>query len=295
LATRMVAEGCDVRGIARRAVRSFPVQVIQLGPVDGSTDWGAALAGVDVVVHLAARTHAIRERGGGKLADYRPINVEGTRRLAEEAGQSGVRRLIFVSSVKVNGERTLHRPFSVGDEPAPEDAYGISKWEAERVLAEVARKAGFDSVVIRPPMVYGPGARGNFARLCRAVGRGFVLPLGAVDNRRSLVALDNLVDLIARCVAHPAAAGNTFLVSDGEDLSTPELIRRIAKAIGTEPRLFPVPLNVLRLAGLLTGRKAEVDRLLGSLQVDIHHTRQTLDWDPPLTVDQGLHRAVAQA
>lgn len=297
LSTRMVAEGYDIMGIARASVGSpeLPVEVFRVGAVDGSTDWRDALAGVDTVVHLAARTHAVRERGGGDLADYRPVNVDGTRRLAEAAVRSGVRRLVFVSSIKVNGERTSTRPFLAGDRPSPEDAYGISKWEAEQALAEVAVNAGLEAVVVRPPLVYGPGVKGNFARVCQAVRRGLVLPLGAVDNRRSLVALDNLVDLIVRCVAHPAAAGQTFLVSDGEDLSTTELIRRIGQAMGTEVRLLPVPPNLLRLAGRMTGRNSEVGRLLGSLQVDIEHTRQTLDWEPPVTVDQGLQRAVSGA
>jgi nucleoside-diphosphate-sugar epimerase len=293
----MLAEGYHVRGIVRRAVNlpAFPMEVIQVGTVDGSTDWRQALAGVDVVIHLAARTHAVRERRGGDLADYRLVNVDGTRRLAEAAAQSGVRRIVFVSSIKVNGERTSGRPFQAGDVPAPEDAYGISKWEAEQVVAEVAGRAGLESVVIRPPLVYGPGAGGNFARLCQAIRRGFVLPLGAVDNRRSLVALDNLVDLIVSCVAHTAAPGGTFLVSDGEDISTPDLIRRIAEAMGTRARLLPVSPNVLRVAGHLTGRNAEIGRLLGSLQVDIEDTRQILDWAPAVTLDQGLQRALAGA
>lgn len=295
LAMRMLAEGYDVRGIVRRAIdlQAPPLEFVQVGTVNGSTQWLEALAGVDAVVHLAARTHAVHEHGEGDLADYRPVNVDGTARLAEAAALSGVRRFVFVSSIKVNGERTTSAPFSVTDRPAPEDAYGISKWEAEQVVAEVAGKTGLELVVVRPPLVYGQGAKGNFARLCNTVRRGVVLPFGAVDNRRSLVALDNLVDLLMRCVAHPAAAGQTFLLSDGEDLSTPDLIRRIADAIGTKARLLPVPPKVLRMAGRVTGRSVEIGRLLNSLQVDIGHTRQTLDWTPPVTVDKGLQRAVS--
>ena len=295
LAKRLVAEGYHVRGLVRRMVSlpGLPLEVVQVGAVDGSTDWGKSLAGIDVVVHLAARTHAVRERGEGDLADYRPVNVDGTRRLAEAAAQSGVRRLVFVSSIKVNGERTTSRPFLAGDRPAPQDAYAISKWEAEQVVYEVAGSAGLEAVVVRPPLVYGPGAKGNFARLCRAVRRGVPLPFGSVDNRRSLVALDNLVDLLVRCVGHHAAPGQTFLVSDGDDLSTPDMIRRIAQAMDKNALLLPVPSNLLRTAGRLTGREAELDRLLGWLQVDQEHTRQTLDWVPPVTVDQALQRAVA--
>jgi nucleoside-diphosphate-sugar epimerase len=295
LAMRLLAEDYRARGLVRRAGRfpGLPLDVMPVGAVDGSTDWSESLAGVDVVVHLAARTHAVRERNGGDIADYRPTNVDGTRRLAEAAAESGVRRLVFVSSIKVNGERTSTRPFRAGDRPAPEDAYGWSKWEAEQVVAEVASKTGLETVVVRPPLVYGPGAKGNFARLCKAVRRGFVLPLGAVKNRRSLVAVDNLVDLLVRCITHPAAPGQTFLVSDGEDLSTPELIRRIARAMGKRAPMLPVPVILLRTAGWLTGTGAEVGRLLGSLQVDMEHTRQALNWEPPVTVDQGVEEAVA--
>jgi nucleoside-diphosphate-sugar epimerase len=297
LAKRLVAEGYHVRGLVRRAVSlpGLPLEVAQVGTVDGATDWGESMAGIDVVVHLAARTRAVRERGRGDLADYRPVNVDGTRRLAEAAAQSGVRRLVFVSSLKVNGDTTSSRPFQASDRPAPQDAYGISKWEAEHVVGEVAGKTGLETVVVRPPLVYGSGAKGNFARLCSAVRKGIPLPFGSVDNRRSLVALDNLVDLLVRCVAHPAAPGQTFMVSDGEDLSTPELIRRLARTMGTTARLLPVPPSALHMLGRLLGRGTDVARLVGSLQVDIEHTRQTLDWAPPVTVDQGLHRAVARA
>jgi nucleoside-diphosphate-sugar epimerase len=294
LVARLLADGRAVRRITRRPPDTPAVDEdwCFVGAVDHSTDWRAPLTGVDVVVHLAARTHVVGERGGGKLVDYRPLNVDGTRRLAEGAARSGVRRLVFVSSIKVNGERTTQRPYTAKDPPRPVDAYGISKWEAEQALWETASATGLEVVVVRPPLVYGLGARGNFARLCNAVRRGLVLPLGAVKNRRSLVALDNLVDLLAVCASHPAAPGETFLVSDGEDLSTPELVRRMASAMRAEARLLSVPPTALRLAGRIAGRTAEVKRLLGSLQVDSTHTRWTLRWEPPLTVDQGLAAAV---
>ena len=296
LVARLLARGEAVRGAVRGPTPTdAQCELVQVGAVDGSTDWREALAGADSVIHLAARTHSLGERGGGSLADYRSLNVEGTRRLAESAAETGVRRLVFLSSIKVNGERTFERPFTAWDPPAPEDAYGISKWEAEQALAEVSARTGLETVVLRPPLVYGPGVRANFARLIRGVQRGVPLPLGAVNNRRSLVGLDNLLDLLLRCVEHPAAAGQTFLVSDGEDLSTPELIRRLARAMERRARLFPLPLAVLRMAGQLTGRSAEMSRLLTSLQVDIEHTRDTLDWSPPVSVDEGLKRAVAGA
>jgi nucleoside-diphosphate-sugar epimerase len=301
LAMRLLADGGEVVGIGRRRRdrredrRELPLEIMDVGGIDGDTDWGESLANVGTVVHLAGRTHAVRDRGRENLSEYRGVNVDGTRSLAEAAGRAGVRRFVFVSSIKVNGERTSNRPFMAGDPPAPEDAYGISKWEAEQAVAEVAARVGFEAVVVRPPLVYGPGATGNFARLCRAVRRGYVLPLGAVDNRRSWIALDNLVDVIVRCVDHPSAPDQIFLVADGEDLSTPEWIRRIALSMRVRARLLAVPPRVLRTAGLLIGRNAEIDRLLGSLQVDIGYTRRILGWVPPLTVEQGLQAAVQGA
>lgn len=266
---------------------------MEVGDIGPATDWTTVLNGVDCVVHLAARAHVMDDSAPEPLAAYREVNVAGTRRLAEQAAAAGVRRLVMVSSIKVNGERTAPgAPFLFSDPPAPEDAYGLSKWEAEQALWLVAAETGLEVVVVRPPLVYGPGARGNFQRLLRWVARGLPLPLGAVENRRSLVALDNLVDLLRVCIDHPAATGQTFLVSDGEDLSTPELIRRLAAAMGRKPRLLPVPPALLRLGGWLLGRSGEVARLLGSLQVDIAHTREILGWTPPISVQEGLRRTV---
>lgn len=280
---RVAREGQAVRGVPAVAV----------GDIGQDTDWSAALTGVDCLVHCAARVHVMAETVADPLAAFRAVNVAGTRRLAEQAAAAGVRRLVFVSSIKVNGERTAPgAPFLVSDPPVPEDAYAISKWEAEQALRRVAAATGLEVVVVRAPLVYGPGAGGNFARLLRLVARGVPLPLGAVDNRRSMLALDNLVDLLIHCVDHPAAAGKTFLAADGEDLSTPELIRRLAAALGRPARLLPVPPALLRLGGRLLGRAAEMERLLGSLQVDISHMRETLQWQPPVSVDEGLRRAV---
>lgn len=261
--------------------------------VSARTDWRGALAGCDTVIHAAARVHVMNKDAGNDLAAFREINVSGTRRLAEQAAAGGVRRFVYVSSIKVNGESTVPgRPFRACDAPAPVDAYGISKLEAEQALQQVALATGMEFVIVRPPLVYGPGVRANFAALVRLVRRGVPLPLAAIDNRRSLVALDNLVDLLAHCLEAPQARGRVLLISDGQDLSTPELIRGIAAAAGVPARLFPCPPEILRLLGSLTGRSAAVERLCGSLQVDISETRDLLGWQPPVDVAEALRRAV---
>ena len=235
----------------------------------------------------------MHETESDALAAYRAVNVDGSRRLAEQAAAAGVRRLVFLSSIGVLGVHTNGRgPFIVSDEPNPVENYAISKCEAEQVLWAVAANTGMEVVVLRPPLVYGPGVKGNFLRLLRWVARGVPLPLGAVQNQRSLVGLDNLVDLLIRCVDHPAAAGQTFLVSDGQDLSTPELIRQLARAMHKSPRLIPVPVPLLRLAGRALGKQAEVDRLVGSLQIDSSFTRETLGWVPPVSVEAGMQTMV---
>jgi nucleoside-diphosphate-sugar epimerase len=233
---------------------------------------------------------------GDAVAAYEVVNVEGSRRLAEQAAAAGVQRLVYLSSIKVNGEQTaLGAPFLRSDTPAPQDAYGVSKSEAEQALWEISAKTGLEIVVVRPPLVYGPGVKGNLARLLKLVRLGLPLPLGAVQNMRSLIGRDNLVDLLIRCVDHPEAAGQTFLVSDGEDLSTPDLIRHMATAMGRSARLFPVPVSLLRLAGGALGKRAEIDRLVGSSQIDSSHTRQVLSWAPPVSVQEGIRRMVQGA
>ena len=235
LCHRLMELNHSVRSAVRSLHSSFSssgVEPIPVGNLDSTTDWSSALAGVDCVIHCAARAHVMYETESDALAAYRAVNVAGTQRLAEQAAAAGVKRLVYLSSIKVNGEQTaLGAPFLFSDAPVPEDPYGVSKWEAEQALWEVSSKTGLELVVIRPPLVYGPRVKGNFLRLLRWVSRGLPLPLGAVQNQRSLVGLDNLVDLLIRCVDHPAAAGQTFLVSDGQDLSTPELIRQLADAM----------------------------------------------------------------
>jgi nucleoside-diphosphate-sugar epimerase len=269
---------------------------IAVGNISSRTDWTAAFAGVDCVIHCAARAHVMNEVGGDALALYRAVNVDGSQRLAEEAANAGVRRLVYLSSIKVNGEQTAFgEPFLFSDTPAPEDPYGFSKWEAEQALWDISAKTGLEVVVVRPPLVYGPGVKGNLARLLNLVRSGLPLPLGAVQNKRSLIGLDNLVDLLIRCVDHPAAAGQTFLVSDGEDLSTPDLIRHMAVAMGRSTRFFPVPVSLLRLAGSALFKRAEIERAVGSLQIDSGHTRQILGWTPPVSVQEGIRRMVQGA
>lgn len=259
-----------------------------------TTDWSDALAGVDVVVHTAARVHMMNDHALDPLTEFRIVNVEGTLNLARQAAAIGVKRFVFISSIKVNGEGARTGiPYTPDDSPAPEDAYGISKAEAEAGLKLVSQETGMEVVVIRPPLVYGPGVKGNFSSLLRLVTRGLPLPFGgATQNRRSLVALDNLVDLIMVCVKHPNAANQTFLVSDGNDLSTAELLQKIGVALQRPARLLYMPVGLLIWVATLLGKKAVAQRLLGSLQVDISKTRKLLGWEPPITVDEGLRRLV---
>lgn len=255
--------------------------------------WFALFGDCDVVVHAAARVPARGDTPENSLTAFREINEAGTLNLARQAAAAGVRRFIFLSTVKVNGERTADgKLFTETDPPAPEDAYARSKTEAEEGLRSLAATTGLEVVIIRPPLVYGPGVKGNFAGLMQLVERGWSLPLGAVNNRRSLIGLDNLVDFIDVCVDHPAAGNQTFLVTDGEDLSTTDLLRRLGQAMDKPARLIPVPMSVLNFGARLLGKQALAQRLCGNLQVDISKARQLMGWEPPVSVDEGLRRAV---
>jgi nucleoside-diphosphate-sugar epimerase len=271
------------------------VHSIQVGDLITTADWTAALQGVEKLVHLAARVHIMNDTNTDPLAEFRRVNVEGTANLALQAAAAGVRRFIFLSSVKVNGEFTkLNSPFTAADTPAPVDPYGVSKYEAEQALLGIAADTGMEVVIIRPPLVYGPGVKANFESMMRWLARGVPLPLaGVIDNRRSLVALDNLVDLIVTCLRHPAAANQTFLISDDEDLSTAALLKRMGQAQGRPARLFYAPVSLLELGASMLGKRSVYQRLCGSLQVDIRKTRELLGWSPPVTVDEGLRRAAA--
>ena len=254
----------------------------------------APMVGADAVVHLAGRVHVMHEAAADPLALFRAANVDASLQLARQAAACGVKRFVFISSVKVNGEATeAGRAFTEADAPNPLDAYGLSKFEAEMGLRALAETSGLEVVIIRPPLVYGPGVKANFAALMRAVQRGWPLPLGAVHNQRSLVALDNLVDFIGVCSVHPKAANQTFLVSDGHDISTTELVRGLARAEGVSPRLLPLPVWTLEALAAMLGKRKTVQRLCGNLQVDISKARDQLGWVPPLSVEEGLKRAVA--
>ncbi|HYH42221.1 MAG TPA: NAD-dependent epimerase/dehydratase family protein [Burkholderiales bacterium] len=294
LCEELAREGHRLRVAVRDPARAagLPGEVVAVGELE-SADWSRAVAGVDVVIHLAARVHVMRERAADPLAAFRASNVEGTERLAREAVAHQVRRLVYVSSVKVNGERTDATPFTPDDAPAPQDPYGISKHEAERMLRAIADATDLEVTVVRPPLVYGPGVGGNFLRLLRLTRRAVPLPFGAVDNRRSMIYNGNLASALGACAFHPAAAGKTYLVSDGEDLSTAALIRRLACALGVKARLVPVPRPILQLAGTVSGKAAEVDRLVGSLQVQSGGIRADLGWSPGYTVDEGLAETAA--
>ena len=253
------------------------------------------LIDVSVLVHTAARVHIMSETAGDALTEYRKVNVQGTVRLARHAADSGVKRFVYLSSIKVNGEGTKKGVrYRANDPPAPIDPYGVSKWEAEQALQQIGVDTGMEIVIIRPPLVYGPGVKANFQSMMRWLARGVPLPLGGIANKRSLVSIGNLVDLIERCISHPAAAGNTFLISDGEDLSTTQLLRRMSTAMRVRPRLLYLPPMLLRLGACILRRSATMQRLCGSLQVDIQETRRILQWSPPESVDQALRQTADQ-
>lgn len=259
-----------------------------VGAINGETDWSNALLAVDVVIHLAARVHVMQDDASDPLAEFRRVNVAGTENLARQAAANGVKRFVYVSSIKVNGEQTVAAPFSETDAASPQDPYGISKWEAEQALHRVAAETGLEVVIVRPPLVYGNGVKGNFAQMLKVLAMGMPLPLASVKNLRSLVYVENLADALILCATHPAAAGNTYLVGDGEDISTPDMLRLLGDAMGHPARLFACPMPLLRLAGRLSGRSDQIDRLLGSLRVDSGKIRRELGWVPPHTVQQGL-------
>ncbi len=275
-----------------RAVRNPQPGATAVGPINGKTGWSAALTGVEVVVHLAARVHILKDASTDPLDEFRKVNVAGTLNLARQAAQAGVSRFIFISSIAVHGLTSGNHPFSARDIPAPHDSYGLSKLEAEQGLKEISAETGLQCVVVRPPLVYGPGVGANFLRLMKLAESGIPLPLGAVHNLRSPVFVRNLCDLILQCLTHPAAAGQTFLVSDDGDVSTPELLRMLSAAMNKKVRLFPMSVSILRLAGRLTGHEGEMTRLCGSLQVDISRTKEVLGWAPPFTLEQGIRETV---
>ena len=281
-----------IRSPGKAVFSSKCIIVPDIGP---DTVWQKVLSGADLIIHTAARIHAAKDTAADALAAYRHINVAGTLNLARQAADAGVKRFIFLSSIKVNGDNTaFERPFHADDPASPGDAYGRSKYEAEVELQHLAEVSGMDVVVIRPPLVYGPGVRGNFLTMMRWVHRGWPVPFGNVKNHRSLVALDNLVDLIKTCCAHPAAANQVFLVSDGEDVSTSELLRRIGVALRRPARFVPLPAALVRALAAVAGKHGQGARLLGSLEVDIGKTRKLLGWSPAVNMEAALEETARQ-
>ena len=271
------------------------INFINIGHLTSSLDWQHAFQGVNAIVHLAARAHVLNDKSRDPLADYRYINVDCSLNLARQAARAGVKRFIYMSSIKVNGEFTiLGKPFTAQDTPMPRDFYGISKYEAELGLRMIAEEFGMEVVIIRPPLVYGPGVRANFLSMMNWLRRGIPLPLGGVTkNRRSFVFIGNLVDMIVTCINHPAAANQTFLISDDEDISTAGLLDRMALALGQSSRLITVPPALITLGAKLAGKADIAQRLCGSLQVDIKKTKDFLGWSPPVSVNEGLRQTAA--
>ena len=291
LVVRMKENGLSCISAVRDSTAIHPQ--ICVGEIGPKTDWTSALVGVDVVIHLAARAHVMVDEEVDPLAIYRRVNVGGTENLAKQSATAGVKRFIFISSVKVNGESTTgFEAFSESHLAAPEDPYGLSKLEAEDGLRQVAKETGMEVVIIRPPLIYGVGVKANFLSLLKLASTPFPLPFGSIDNRRSMIYAGNLVDFIIKCVDYPAAANQTFLISDGDDVSLRSLITLMRSEFGRPPRLFSIPIALFKLVGLCMGRKHMVDRLVGDLQIDSSKARNLLKWEPPYSVERGIAATV---
>jgi nucleoside-diphosphate-sugar epimerase len=290
LCKKLLNKNFCVHGAVRPGKSSFlpeGAEAVHIKFIDGDTDWKNILENIHTVVHLAARVHVMKDSVSNPFDEYFKVNVMGSERLAQTAAECGVKRFIFMSSVKVNGEENV-RAYNEGDVPFPKDSYGISKMIAENRLRDIASKTGMELVILRPPLVYGPGVKANFLNLIKTVHKGRPLPLSKVYNRRSFIYIDNLVDAVITCIEHPGAAGQTYFVSDDEDISTPDLIRKIASALNKSPRIFPFPRLLLFTIGKIIGKGASVEKLIGSLTVDISKIRQELGWKPTVTMDYGL-------
>jgi len=288
--------GFQLRAAVRNKTENLPagVSIYRVGNIDTDTDWHEALADCKTVIHTAARAHIMNDSAQDPLVEFRRVNVEGTLNLARQAMDAGVKRFIFISSIKVNGEGESNRVYRFDDPAAPEDDYGLSKWEAEQGLKALCSESSMELVVIRPSLIYGPGVKGNLALLAKAIDKGLPLPLGAIKNQRDMLSLNNLIDLIKTCIEHPAAAGQVFLCCDNEPVSTPQLITLIANGRGKHARLWKVPLLVLSMFACLTGRQAMLKRLSSDFRIDIQHTMNTLDWTPPFSVAQSMRWAFAK-
>tara|TARA_A100001015_G_scaffold317195_1_gene433474 strand:- start:617 stop:1588 length:972 start_codon:yes stop_codon:yes gene_type:complete len=307
LCKTLSTSGRSFRG-AVRSIDSFSIDTkanyVSIGDINSKTNWKHALVNIDCIIHCAGRAHVMNEKKKNNLEIYRSINVHGTKQLAEQAAKAGVKRLIFLSSVKVIGEDSDNRYgdispnkqkkyiFTPNDVPNPEDLYSVSKFEAETILWETAAITGLEVVVVRIPLVYGYGVKGNLMRLMKLINSGIPLPFSLIDNKRSLIGIDNLVDLLICCIDHPNAKEKTFLASDGEDLSTPELIKLIASSMGKKANLFPFPISMLKFLGSVFGKREEINRLVGSLRIDNSYTKEILNWIPPVSVEEGIKRMV---
>ncbi len=282
----------DVTVLGRSKPESLKNCTFFQANIDANSNYSSALADGGVVIHCAARAHIMDDKSADPLTAFKDVNTLGTINLAKQAAKAGVKRFIFISSIKVNGEHTYKgKPFSAEDKPSPEDPYGLSKAEAEEQLKKLSKETGMEVVIIRPPLVYGPGVKANFATMMRLAATGIPLPFGSIkDNKRSLVSVYNLVDLIVKCISHPNATNQTFLVSDDEDLSTEKMLKELSVALGKSGKMLSLPVQLFELVGKVTGKSAIVARLCGSLQVDISKTKQLLDWQPPISVKEGFAR-----
>jgi nucleoside-diphosphate-sugar epimerase len=296
LCNTLAEKGHIVKGAFRSQEKLLKYKInmdcVSIGEIGPNTDWMEALRGIDVIVHLAARVHVMKDSTADPLSEFRKMNLDATEHLAKMSANAGVKRFVFMSTVKVNGEQTENKPFHETDIPRPEDPYAVSKWEAEQALYKILKDPGLEVVILRPPLVYGPGVKANFLRLLQIVDHNIPLPFMNVYNQRSLIYLGNLVDAIITCCLHPNAKGETFLVSDGEDVSTPELIKMIAHAMNKKAKLLPFPQALLRMMGTLIGKKEELDRLLRSLCIDSSKIKKVLNWTPPFSMRDGINETV---
>jgi len=285
-----------LRAAVRNKGENLPaeISICRVGDIDASTDWHDALVDCKTVIHTAARAHIMSDPAQNPLVEFRRVNVEGTLNLVRQAIEAGVKRFIFISSIKVNGEGESSRAYRFDDTAAPEDDYGLSKWEAEQGLKALCSESAMELVVIRPPLIYGPGVKGNLALLAKVIDKGLPLPLGAIKNQRDMLSLNNLIDLIKTCIEHPAAAGQVFLCCDNQPVSTPQLIKLIASGRGKNAHLWPLPIFILNMLACLTGKQAMVKRLSSDFRIDIRHTMDTLDWEPPFSVAESMCWAFAE-
>jgi nucleoside-diphosphate-sugar epimerase len=292
LCQRLLADSQQVRGTLLESESLLSllegVEPVVIDPLGPDTPWRHALSGIRTIIHLAARVHVMRETATDPLQEFRKVNLKGTERLARQAAQAGVKRFVFMSTIGVNGDNSGEKPYTENDIPHPHNPYSVSKYEAEFVLRQISIETGMEVVIIRAPLVYGPGNPGNFLSLLRIASKSMHLPLACISNKRSLIYVENLVDALATCATHPEAAGKTYLVCDGDDVSTPELVRQVAHALGVSPRLLPFPVSLMCLAGKLVGKSGAVNRLTGSLTVDSSKIRQELGWKPLFTMEEGL-------